>query len=207
VKAADLKYKLEFFKHEFKADGKHVLRIGFNHKTEGLQSFEHHSNIDGTENMVIFNGLEDRNRLVFDFISRKFLGQLSKGQIKHNKQEYQWLEYCIRTGRFTSWIDQDSVMKEAIAMLLVDFSIPHDTVNLGHRITLFCHLELLCPECAGKSKVVDAQYKSPLAHDDKTKPRVIICPTCNGSRIDLNKPLIELSGWYNYDPTKVVLKK
>ncbi len=207
MKAIDLKYKFEFFKHEFKADGKHVHRIGYNHKTEGLQSFEHHLNIDGTENMIVYNGPTDRNWLVFDYISRKLQGQLPKGQADHIQPEYQMLEYCIRTGRFTSWRDGDADMNKLITRLLARFSIPYKIFNLGFGVTLFSHIDLACPECSGKSTVIDAQYKSPLAHDDKTQPRVIICPTCKGTRLDPNKPLIELDGWFNYDPTKVKLKE
>lgn len=187
MKAKDLQLSFETFKHEFKLS-KGVYKSGYMHPVLGPQSF-HLTRIpqDNSETMRVINSDDDHHAIDTTFAPRDFHYKYAKRRAGRSLNVYHWLEYAIRTGRFTYFKDDTKYMKDQIRELLDRFAINYKEIGLGGPLTLFVHRLLICQPCDGTGII--KQKKS------KANVDIIIDPTCvrcKGTRINPEAELIQL---------------
>ncbi len=195
MKAQELKYAFDTFKHEFKKTNG-VYTFGYMHKTQGSQSFRLMVDPkDGTEIMTINNSPCDRNAITFHTTPRIFELNDSLGKLGRSKYEYHWVEYAVRTGRFTYFIEQNTEMKRQIRALMIRFGMVVDRFSMDDSIVLYIHPALVCGSCHGvKTKRIKPDPKTPSLIEDPT------CIRCSGTLIDPNVDIKQLGGpWENFE--------
>jgi len=189
--AKDFIYEWESFKHEFKRR-KGYYGISFMNGIHGAQNFKFNVT-GGTETFVVANGDHDKNALSLTTCSKEFHIRFLEGTVGHSTDKYHWLEYAIRTGRFTHHSEQDMKMKKAIIALLNRFNIPYETYS-SFGNTLICHSKLYCHSCKGSGVRAVRLTKTDVKRSiDST------CDYCDGMAMDININIQSLPGWGEFN--------
>jgi len=197
MKAIALKYEFKTFKHMFKQLNTNMYSVGYAHPIHGLQSFNLLINKKTGSETLDISGPDawDSNRLITLTASRiHHINELS-GAVGQNPHRFHWLEFAVRTGKFTYIKEQRRDMKERITSLLSDFVPNFKRINLGDRMVLYYHPDLECDGCKGNKPKTHPAYPT-------NKPEAIYddtCIVCNGTYLNPNVDIESINGWRNFN--------
>lgn len=186
--AKDVRYEWDTFKHEFK---RRKGYYGISFMNQGVQVF-HFNQTGGKDALEINPKSHDQKALDITLMSREFHFRFASGAVGYPISKYCWLEYAIRTGRFTYHFEQNSKMKQYILALLHRFNISVVKVNTGGG-WLICHPALFCNPCNGSGI-----HTVPLSKTDVKRSIDSTCEYCDGFGMNSDIDITTLSGWTNF---------